>query len=328
MRPSFLHKMARAKTFIENFWLVHAVQDWLKADGLRMSAAMSFYAMLSLAPLLILIVAMLGWWLDRSVIESSVIAQVQAIAGDRTAALIEQALQSASTKSQGIFASLIAFGILLSAATGVFVALQDSLKTIWGSSTEDSKKPVWSMLMLRLRGVGYMLIFGGLLILSLIASTVLRFMDAHWHDLIAIPLFWAALTEGVSFVFIALMFCGMMRISDGQKPSLRYLAVGAAIGAALFAVGRHFMTAYLAGAAAVSAYGAAGSLVALLMWIYFTSAILLLSASCAKALAQSKEVASKIAPDSPVTPSAPNEATSTEGGLTPSNAIAPKQERL
>lgn len=305
MRPSLLHKIARAKTFIENFWLVHAVQDWLKADGLRMSAAMSFYAMLSLAPLLILIVAVLGWWLDRSVIETSVITQVQAIAGDRTAALIEQALQSASTKSQGIFASVIAFGILLSAATGVFVALQDSLKAIWGSANEGPKKPVWSMLMLRLRGVGYMLIFGGLLILSLITSTVLRFVDAHWHDVIAIPLFWGALTEGVSFIFIALMFCGMMRISDGEKPSLRYLAIGAAIGAALFAVGRHFMTAYLAGAAAVSAYGAAGSLVALLMWIYFTSAILLFSASCAKALAQSQATPPEPTPDPPSTPDTP-----------------------
>lgn len=288
MRPSIFHKIARTKTFLENFWLVIAVKDWLKADGLRMSAAMSFYAMLSLAPLLVLIVAMLGWWLDKSMIETSVIAQVQSVAGERTAALVEQALQSATTKSQGIFATLIAFGILLSAATGVFVALQDSLKKIWGSDDGPSEQPLLAMIGLRLRGVGYMLIFGGLLILSLVASTILRFIDSHLHDVIAFPFFWGLLGQGVSFVLIALMFCGMMRISDGEKPSLRYLAVGASIGAALFAVGRHFMTAYLSGAAAVSAYGAAGSLVALLMWIYFTSAILLLSASCAKALAESK----------------------------------------
>ena len=287
MTQSTLQKVTDLKTKAESFWLVQAVQAWLKADGLRMSAAMSFYAMLSLAPLLILVVAMLGWWLDRSVIESSVIAQVQAVTGERTANLVQQALNSATTKSEGIIATIIAFGVLLSAATGVFVALQDSLKVIWGHPRE-AELPWWWALVLRLRGVGYMLVFGALLILSLIMSTVLLVLNRWLSDYVSYPLFWSGLNEVVSFIFITLLFCGMMRISDGSKPRLRYLMVGSAIGAALFALGRHYMTVYLSGAAVVSAYGAAGSLVALLMWIYFTSAILLLSASCAKALSDSR----------------------------------------
>lgn len=296
MPRHYLEKAQILKTRAEQFWLVQAVQSWLQADGLRMSAAMSFYAMLSLAPVLVLLVAMLGWWLDRSVVESNVIEQVQALTGERTAALVQQALSSATTKSEGIIASLIATGVLLSAATGVFVGLQDSLKVIWGQQ-KDGSQPWWWMLVIRLRGVGYMLVFGGLLMLSLVMSTALRVVATWLDDYISHPWFWSALNEGVSFVFITLLFCGMMRISDGAKPALRHLMLGSAIGAALFAIGKHFMTGYLSGAAAVSAYGAAGSLVALLMWLYFTSAVLLLAASCAKALADSANAASQTATD-------------------------------
>lgn len=285
MSKTILQHAQILKNRLEGFWLARAVQSWLKADGPRLGAAISFYAMLSLAPLLVLVVAMLGWWLDRSVIEDNVIAQVQEITGARTAMLVQHALNSATAKSEGIIATIIATGVLLSAATGVFVALQDALKIIWGQP-KDGPAPWWQTLVLRLRGVGYMLVFGGLLIASLVASTVLKFVAKwlHEYDHVSHPWLWSALNEAVSFVFITLLFCGMMRLSDGAKPRLRHLLAGSAIGAALFAVGRHFMTAYLSGAAAVSAYGAAGSLVALLMWLYFTSAILLLAASCAKTL--------------------------------------------
>lgn len=244
---------------------------------------MAFYAMLSLAPLLVLLMAILGWWLDKSVVEGSIINQVAAVAGERTAELVQQAISSVTTKSEGIIASLLATGILLSAATGVFVALQDSLRVIWGSGN-DANAPWWHILVIRLRGLGYMLMMGAILMLSLALSTVLRVLAVWLQDEIAYPWFWTALNEAISFVIITLLFCGLMRISDGRKPTLRHLLYGAAFGAVLFAIGRHFMTLYLSSAAAVSAYGAAGSLVVLLMWIYFTSAVLLLGASCAQAL--------------------------------------------
>ena len=97
-----------------------AVTQWIDADGLRMSAAMSFYGILSLAPLLVLLVAVLGWWLDRTYIETSLISQIRSVVGEQGAQVVKQAITSAQEPSEGIFASLFAFGLLLSGATGVF----------------------------------------------------------------------------------------------------------------------------------------------------------------------------------------------------------------
>ena len=92
-----------------------------------------------------------------------------------------------------------------------------------------------------------------------------------------------SINEAISFVFCVILFVALMRMSAGPKPSLRYLVMGASAGAILFAIGKHLMALYLSTAAVVSAYGAAGSLVVILMWIYFSSAVLLLSASMARA---------------------------------------------
>lgn len=277
---------------------------WIELDGMRMSASMAFYAMLSLAPLLVLMVAGLGWWLDRSTVESTVVAQIQAVTGERVAAAVQQAMQSATAPEQGLIASVIAFGVLLMAATGVFVALQDSLKAIWGVA-KTANQPWWWIVVLRLRGVGYMLALGGLLMASLVLSTVLRIVSGILSETLNYPLLWTALNESLSFFFVLLLFVGLMRISDGKKPSLRYLVMASTIGAVLFTIGKHAMAVYLSGAAAVSAYGAAGSLVALLMWLYFSSAILLLSASLAQSLAESDRPAAATEGQALDTPSQP-----------------------
>lgn len=291
-------KLMQVKDRAMASWLARGVLSWLDVDGMRLSAAMAFYAMLSLAPLLVLVVAGLGWWVDRSVVEETMLTQVEAITGERTASMIEQALHSATQPTQGLIATLIAFGVLLSAATGVFVALQDSLKAIWGVAKSDDQ-PWWWLLVLRLRGVVYMLALGGLLVVSLILSTAMRIVSNILGDVITYPWIWTLLNEAVSFIVVTVLFVGLMRISDGHKPALRYLLRASAIGAVLFTIGKHAMTMYLSGAAVVSAYGAAGSLVALLMWLYFSSAILLLSASLAKAMSDAHDAplhASKLSP--------------------------------
>ena len=103
-----------------------AVLQWLDADGLRMSAAMSFYGILSLAPLLVLMVAIMGWWLDRVYIETSLVSQISSVIGEQGAQVVKQAITSAQAPSEGIAASVIAFVLLLSGATGVFAELQDA----------------------------------------------------------------------------------------------------------------------------------------------------------------------------------------------------------
>ncbi|MEJ8822108.1 YihY/virulence factor BrkB family protein [Variovorax humicola] len=265
--------------------LWRAAMLWNEAEGLRMSAAMSFYGILSLAPLLVLLVAVLGWWLDRNYVETKLIAEISSVVGQRGAEVIQQAIESAQKPKEGIIASVIAFGLLISGATGVFAELQSAIERLWRHGGEAAPKvPWWYAASLRLRGLGYILAFGFLLMVSLAVTTALNMITGwagNW-----LPLEWLLklLNESLSFIFVTALFAALMRLSSGPKPAMRFLILGGAVGAILFTLGKHVLAFYLSTAAVVSAYGAAGSLVVLLMWIYFSSAILLFSAGVARAV--------------------------------------------
>ena len=273
------------------WWPVRAVQLWLGAEGLRMSAAMSFYGLLSLAPLLVVVVAGLGWWVDKALLESNLLAQVRAFTSERIAEVVQQALASAQAPSQGLVASAIALVLLLWGATGAFSELQAGLARLWQEDKPvPSTRPAWwGTVTSRLRGLLYVAGLAFLLLVSLLLSTALAVATSWLGEHFPYRLLLLAMSEGISFLFAAGLFIGLMRMSVDPKPRLRYLTQGALIGAGLFTIGRHGLAAYLSGAAVVSAYGAAGSLVALLMWIYFSSAVLLLSAGCARALQERAE---------------------------------------
>lgn len=267
--------------------LLRAVQLWLDADGPRMSAAMSFYGMLSLAPLLLLIVGLLGWWIDKDYLESNLIGQVRDVMGERGAEVVRMALASAQAPAQGWLASVAGFVLLLSGATGVFAELQSALERLWlHGQAAPERKAWWRMASLRLRGLAYVLALGFLLLVSLVLSTAIKLL-ATWASAL-LPfgsgLLLQLINEAVSLAVITLLFLGLMRIGSGPKLPLACLLLGAAVGAVLFTVGKQLLALYLTRAAVVSAYGAAGSLVVFLMWIYFSSAVLLFAASCARAL--------------------------------------------
>ena len=270
--------------------LIDAVKLWLDADGLRMSAAMTFYGLLSLSPLVLLIVGLLGWWMDRSVVESTLLHQIEDVMGERGASVVQGALASAQAPAEGRIASLIAFVLLLSGATGVFVELQNSLDKLWSHGRTEPpppKKAWWKLATLRLRGLAYVMVVGFLLLVTMAMSTAIKLFTQYassWLDMEPPGLLVSAINECVSFAVIVVLFLGLMRIGTGTKPRLRYLLFGAVVGAVLFTLSKQGLAWYLSTAAVVSAYGAAGSLVVVLMWIYVTSAILLLAASCAKAL--------------------------------------------
>ena len=265
-----------------------AAQLWSEAGGGRMSAAMSFYGVLSLAPLLIVLVAVLGWWLDRELLETGLVTQIGTIVGEQGAALVRNALASAKEPGEGLAASLVGFAVLLSGATGVFGELQAAFERLWVGADEAADRKWWHGASLRLRGVAYVLAFGFLLLVSLAISTLLSLASGWAGERYALEQVLRVLNEVVAFAVGAALFFGLMRMSAGPKPRPRSLAFGAVVAATLFTGGRQALAAYLSGAAVVSAYGAAGSLVVLLMWIYFSSAVLLYGAGCAKAVEEQR----------------------------------------
>ncbi|QXZ08852.1 YihY/virulence factor BrkB family protein [Comamonas sp. Y33R10-2] len=281
------HKLQRLTQALQP--LIDSVQLWLQADGLRMSAAMSFYGMLSLAPLLLAVVGLLGWWMDRSYVESTLISQVQSIVGERAAQVIQGALSSAQNSSQGSLASILGLVMMLSGATGVFVELQASLDKLWSMGEEprpQDNKPWWGMAISRLWGLSYVVGLGFLLLVSMVLSTAIQMITTWANDALQlVPLgpLMGVINESLSFGIAVLLFWGLMRMGTGIKPVTKYLLLGSFMGAALFTVTKQALAWYLSTAAVVSAYGAAGSLVVVLMWFYVTSAILLFSAATAKA---------------------------------------------
>lgn len=278
-----LPRLARALRPLQP--LARAMQLWSEAEGTRMSAAISFYGILSLAPLLLAIVALLGWWMDRSLLEESLLAQLGTLVGDQGRAVLAQALHSARRPAEGAVAGAFGFLVLLFGATGVFGELQRAFERVWSFGRAPLPRPgLRQMAALRLRGVGYVLVFGFLLLVSLVVSTLLSlFSDwaGHWIPLAFVM---QVANEVAGFAVCAALFVGLMRLSAGARPRTRFLVAGACAGAILFTLGRQLLAFYLANAAVVSAYGAAGSLVVLLVWIYFSAAALLFGAATARAL--------------------------------------------
>jgi membrane protein len=262
---------------------------WSDAGGATMSAAMSFYGMLSLAPLLLALVGMLGWWIDRDMLERGLITQIEAVVGAQGSGMIRAALASAQAPAEGIAASVFGFAVLLFGATGVFGQLQDALARLWAQGAQPVTQKWWRMAALRLRGVGYILVFGFLLLVSLVVSALLAMFSGWLGGGPALEAVLRVLNELIGLGVGALLFFGLMRLSPGTKPSTLSLALGAFTGAVLFTAGRQLLTLYLSKAAVVSAYGAAGSLVVLLMWIYFSSAVLLFGACFARALQEVRD---------------------------------------
>lgn len=268
---------------------LRAARLWSAVDGARMSAAISFYGVLSLAPLVLLLVGVLGWWLDRALVEKGLVTQIDALVGEQGSALIRHALESAKEPAEGLIASVAGFLVLVSGATGVFGELQSAFERLWraGSGVPAGRK-WWHGVSLRVRGIAYVLAFGFLLLVSLLISTVLNVASGWAGQWFALEQAVRVLSEVLAFAICAALFFGFMRMSAGPKPRARSLWFGAAVGATLFTAGRQVLAAYLSGAAVVSAYGAAGSLVVLLMWIYFSAAVLLFGAGCAKAVEEER----------------------------------------
>ncbi|HEY0887395.1 MAG TPA: YihY/virulence factor BrkB family protein [Ramlibacter sp.] len=273
---------------------------WSAVEGARMSAAISFYGVLSLAPLVLLLVGVLGWWLDRALVEKGLVTQIDALVGEQGSALIRHALESAKEPAEGLIASVAGFVVLVSGATGVFGELQSAFERLWrADSGVPAGRKWWHGVSLRVRGIAYVLAFGFLLLVSLLISTVLNVASGWAGRWFALEQAVRVLSEVLAFAICAALFFGFMRMSAGPKPRSRSLWFGAAVGATLFTAGRQVLAAYLSGAAVVSAYGAAGSLVVLLMWIYFSAAVLLFGAGCAKAVEEERLAQARAHPHDP-----------------------------
>ena len=258
--------------------LKETFSEWSEDKASRLAAALAYYTIFSLAPLLIIAIAVAGLVFGQEAAQGELVAQIQGLVGQEGAKLIETMIQSASKPTSGIIATAIAIATILFGASGLFGQLQDALNTIW----EVKPKPERSILgMVKDRFLSFTMVLGigFLLLVSLIISAVLSALNPYLTDLLPGSIYLIQILNVViSFGVITLLFAMIYKVLPDVKIAWGDVWIGAAVTSLLFTLGKFLIGLYLGNSSAGSAYGAAGSLVVLLLWVYYSAQILLFGA--------------------------------------------------
>jgi len=247
--------------------------NWTAHKAPRMGASVAFYSLLSFAPLLVLIAAVIALVFTKDTAHKDLVDQARQMMGTRGADIVNSLLANAQKPSSGIVASVIAFLTLLFGASGVFIELRDALNTIWDAKPQTNGG--WKgMLKDRLFSFGMVLSVGFLLLVSLILSTALAFIGTFFEQVVPIPPgVLEAVNFLVSFAVITVLFALMFKFVPAAHIEWRDVLIGAIGTALLFTIGKFLLGLYLGKASVGSAYGAAGSLVAVIVWVYYSAQI-------------------------------------------------------
>jgi membrane protein len=266
-----------------------AAQGWNRHGAFRHSAAVSFYTLFSLAPVTIIVVGIAGFVLGREAAMRQVADQLRELVGAEGARLIVRAVDASRAEADGWTAATIGFAMLLVGATTVFGQLQESLNEIWGVRVRPDRNGWVVLIGRRLVSFAMVLTVGFLLLVSLVLTTALsalvRYADA-WVGVPAPVL--RAVDVGVTLAAITVLFAMLFKFMPDVRQSWRDVWRGAFLTALLFSVGRVGIAWYLSHSTVASVYGAAGSLAALLIWIYYSCAILFFGVEFTRARAELK----------------------------------------
>jgi membrane protein len=251
---------------------------WLEDNAPSMGAALTFYAILSLAPVLIVATAVAGLGFWQKVAEAEVLRQLQALVGETSARVLQTAIQSANRPALGLIASTIGIGTILVGASGAFVELQDALNKIWRVKHKSESLLLGAI---RRRFLSFSLVLGTgfLLLLSLVSSATLAAVKRFMGHLLPWPVFSLELIDFLlSFGVITLLAAMVFKLLPDTKIAWSDVWVGAAIASLLFTAGKVLLGLYLLGSAVSSAYGAVSSPLVVLVWIYYSAQIFLFGA--------------------------------------------------
>lgn len=259
-----------------------ALVGFVDDDALSRGAAMAFYATTSLAPVLLIVVAIAGVAFGHDAAQLALSAQISGLMGAESAGILEDVLKGASAKSSGTVAAILGTGTLFITASGVFGEMQQSLNKIWKVDPHGSS--ISRLLRARAASLGLVAALGFMLLVSLVASAAISTLG----DFISARLPFGTIVLSVintfvSFVLISAMFAAIYKVLPDRTLKWRDVAVGALVTAGLFTIGKSLIGWYLGTSAVASSYGAAGGLLVILLWVYYSSEIFLLGAEFTRA---------------------------------------------
>lgn len=255
-----------------------AGQAWVKDAAPRLGAAVAYYTIFAVSPLLVLAVFIASMLLSRESVSRELFSQLREHLGDQGARAIQNVLAASAPKPQGVIASVVAVGTLLLTSTGLFIELQSALNYIFGVEAKPGQG-IKGYFLNRLLSFSMVLVIGVLLLLSVVISAAISAMSKYVGNSIPyLDLIYSLLNIVVSFGVVTLLFAMLFKLLPDVRIAWRDVLVGAALTAFLFTLGKYLLGLYLGKNASVSAYGATGSLIAILMWVYYSAQIMFFGA--------------------------------------------------
>lgn len=276
--------------------LKETFSEWSKDKASRLAAALAYYTTFSLAPLLIIVIAIAGAVFGEEAARGEIVGQIQGLVGKDGAEFIETAIANANKPATGRFASIVSVVVLLFGASGVFAELQDALNTVW----EVQAKPERGLInVIRNRFLSFTMVLGVgfLLLVSLVASAGLAATINFFGHLLppGLDFVWQLVNFIFAFIVSTVLFGLIYKVLPDVKIGWSDVWIGAAITSALFSIGRYVLGQYLGNSSFGSTYGAAGSLVVVLAWVYYAAQILFFGAEFTQVYA--RKYGSQIVPD-------------------------------
>jgi len=259
-------------------------KQWNAHKAPKMGAALAYYAILSLAPLVILSLSLMSLLVQRTTAQTEIVDQFSALVGRQGGEMVSTILAGAASTKAGVWSAIVGFVVLLIGASGAFGELQDSLNQIW--EVKVTERSWMAMIKDRLLSFAMVFVIGFLLLVSLLLSAAIsaaaKFLQGYLPGNGAV---WELGNAAVSIVIVTVLFALIFRILPDTYIAWRDVWVGSALTAALFTVGKFLIGLYLGKAAVASSYGAAGSLIIILLWTYYTSQILFFGAEFTRVFA-------------------------------------------
>ena len=261
--------------------------SWLDDYAPSMGAALAYYTMFSIAPLLLIVISTAGLIFGEEAVRGEIFGQLRGLMGDEGARTVQSLLESVSSPEEGKAGTIIGTVLLLIGATTVLSELQDAFDRIWHVPPKDKEGGVWGVLRSRLLSFGMILGIGFLMMVSLVFSAALAALGKWWGPFFSdLEIIVGAINFVFSFALATTVFAMLYKFMPRVTIHWRDVWAGAAVTALLFTIGKSLIGLYIGKSAVSSGFGAAGSLVVVLVWVYYSAQIFLLGAEFTKVYSQ------------------------------------------
>lgn len=263
-----------------------AFKGWSDDEAASMGAALAFYTLFSMAPLLLLVISLAGLVIGTDTARDLIHTQLVTLLGDKGASAVQSVLQAADDRAEGFVAATVSFLTLILGATTVFAELRRDLDIIWKTQKKEKEHGLWKLIGGRVWSFGLVLTIGFLLMISLAMSAAVTALGSYFTaSLPGAPFILRSLEFLVSFLVITGLFAMIYKILPSARIEWRDVWVGAGVTSLLFWVGKYLIGLYIAKSAVASPFGAAGTLVVVIVWVYYSAQIFFLGAEFTRAYA-------------------------------------------